>query len=237
MALYALDEQKNHVLRAGFARSFRSPNLMLRNLSNAGIGVVPPLKVTNESSYSLEVGYTGKLSNTLQLNVDGYYQRYERLIGATGTIAPISFTNIDGATGYGGECSLSWRHKTGKITGWYGYNELVTDRYSQGFRAFGPSRHKAGLRSQWHLKKNWVFNANYSFQNEIEPWGTIVKGLHSLNRLDFTLSRAFAKGKGEVMIGVTDVLNKTSDPVFDDGYFTAHETPGRMFFARLRLKF
>jgi hypothetical protein len=51
------------------------------------------------------------------------------------------------------------------------------------------------------------------------------------------LSRKFAKDKGELMIGVADILNKATDPVFDAGYYAAIETPGRMFFGRLQLKF
>jgi hypothetical protein len=64
-----------------------------------------------------------------------------------------------------------------------------------------------------------------------------VEGPQSFHRLDLTLSRKFAKGKGELMIGVADVLNKTNSPVFDSGYLSAHETPGRMFFGRVQIKF
>ena len=236
-ALYALDKQKNHILRTGFARSFRAPNLMLRYLYAARVGMVPPDKITNEGSYSLEAGYIGNLSKSLQANVDVYYQRYERLIGSSRTMPTASFINLDGATAYGAECSLCWQHKTGKITGWYSYNELETDKYSQGFRAYGPSKHKVGLRSLWHLNKDWVFNTDFSSQSEIEGTGSMVDGLHNVNRLDLSLSHVFAKEKGEIMVGVTDVFNNTSDPVFDEGYFTAHETPGRTFFMRMQFKF
>jgi len=75
------------------------------------------------------------------------------------------------------------------------------------------------------------------FQNGVPYDPSLIGGLHSFNRLDLTLSRKFAKGRGEFMIGVADVLNKTTDPVFEAGHFTAHETPGRMFFAGLQLKF
>ena len=39
------------------------------------------------------------------------------------------------------------------------------------------------------------------------------------------------------MVGVADVLNETTDYVVEQGHFTGHETPGRMFFAKLQLKF
>jgi iron complex outermembrane receptor protein len=243
-ALYALDEQQNHILRASFARSFRAPCLVLRNLSrdNPSITIRPTPDVHNEGTYALEAGYSGKLSDALQLNVDGYYQRFERLTGfeitPTFPVASGTFKNINGANAYGGECSLSWQHRMGKITAWYAYNALVTDDFAQDTRAFSPSRHKTGISGRWHLDKTWTFNTNYAYQEGINTYG--VNGVEypqSIHRLDLTLSREFAKGQGELMIGVADVLNKTSDPVVDSGYFSAHDTPGRTFFARLQFSF
>jgi hypothetical protein len=39
------------------------------------------------------------------------------------------------------------------------------------------------------------------------------------------------------MFAVTDLLNKTTAPVLDAGSWTGLETPGRMFFTRVQLKF
>jgi outer membrane receptor for ferrienterochelin and colicins len=246
-ALYSLDEQQNHILRASFARAFRSPNLMLRNLSynslGPGVTIRPTPDVRNEGTYALEAGYSGKLSDNLQLNADAYYQRFERLIGPETTFNPplieSTFKNIDGANAYGGECSLTWQHKMGMITAWYAYNALVTDQFGQSTRSLPPSEHKTGLSSRWYVDKDWTFNANYVFQNKIQQFDvmTILKDTPSSHRLDLTLSRKFAKGNGELMMGVADVLNKTNDPVFDSGYLTAHETPGRTFFARVQFSF
>ena len=244
-ALYALDEKHDHVVRVSFGRAFRSPSLLLRNLSQdtPTMTIRPTPDMHNEGTYSLEAGYSGKLSDNLQLNVDGYYQRFERLVGFVVTptfpVMTGTFKNIDGADGYGGECSLSWQHKMGKITAWYAYNALVTDEFGQNTRSFLPAQHKTGISSRWHLDKDWTFNTNYAFQDEIHTYGTngTLEDPRGFHRLDLTLSRKFAEGKGELMIGVTDVLNKTSDPVIDSGYMTAHETPGRTFFARLQLHF
>ncbi len=84
-ALYALDKKQNHILRASFARAFRSPSLILRDLNFTSFGNVtvftPEPDMHNEETYSLEAGYSGKLSDKLQLNIDGYYQRFEQLFG------------------------------------------------------------------------------------------------------------------------------------------------------------
>jgi iron complex outermembrane receptor protein len=253
MALYALDEQQNHVLRAGFARAFRSPNVGLRQTSFSylpgfgfpGLFINPTTDtdLDNEGTYSLEAGYTGRLAENLSLNIDTYYQRMERLIGyTTSSIGPVTqstFKNIDGANSYGAETSLTWQHKAGKITAWYAYNALDTDDYGQNLRAARPAQHKTGLTGRWYVDKDWTFNTNYVFQDSVYLHGgpTVNKNLNSFHRLDLTLSRKFAKGKGEFMVGVSDVLNKTTDPVYDSGYFSAMETPGRTFFARMQVTF
>jgi outer membrane receptor protein involved in Fe transport len=250
-ALYALDEQQNHVVRASFARAFRSPDVATRRGSASYLSAGPfDLFVTrphagntldNEGTYSFEAGYTGRLTENLSLNVDTYYQRMERLIGVRAvTVGPVTistFDNVAGANSWGGETSLTWQHKMGKISAWYAYNALVTDEFAQITRSISPSQHKAGLNGRWYLDKDWTFNTNYVFQNAIKMYKAVVEDPHSFNRLDLTLSRKFAEGKGELMVGVSDVLNETTDPVTDTGYLTALETPGRTFFARLQLRF
>lgn len=123
-ALCSLDDAHEHVLRISFARAFRAPSLQFRNVYYQGSGF-PPLVITptpdvsNEGTYALEAGYSGKLSNSLQLNVDGYYQRFERLIGfEMSSFFPTldgTFRNMDGANAYGGECSLVYHHSKGKL--------------------------------------------------------------------------------------------------------------------------
>jgi iron complex outermembrane receptor protein len=244
-ALYALDEKHDHVVRASFARSFRSPSLILRNLHYENFGgsmqVDSSPDMHNEGTYSLEAGYSGILSKHLQLNVDTYYQRFEKLIGLVvpppGPVMIFTFENIDGADAYGGECSLTYHNSKGKLTVWYGYNGLALDELNQSTRSFPPASHKAGLTGRVYLDPDWTLNSNYVFQNGIKENQGIEKELISFNRLDLTLSRKIAKGQGELMIGVADVPNKTTNPVFDAGYFSAHETPGRMFFGRLQIHF
>jgi outer membrane receptor protein involved in Fe transport len=125
----------------------------------------------------------------------------------------------------------------GKIIAWYAYNAFASDEYGQITRSLSPSEHKTGVTSRWYLDKDWTFNTNYVFQDGIKMHKAVIKDPHSFNRLDLTLSRKFAEGNSELMIGVADVLNKTTAPVFDTGYLTANETPGRTFFARLQIKF
>jgi outer membrane receptor protein involved in Fe transport len=251
-ALYALDEQQNHILRAGFARSFRSPNLGVQSgtanylqapgIGSLFIGKTSPDGLDNEGIYSFEAGYTGLLNKNLSLDIDGYYQRMDRLIGVR-TVADMlgvhteTFGNIDGANAYGMETSLTWQHKMGTVRAWYAYNALVTDEFGQVTRSISPSQQKAGLNGRWYVDKDWTFNTNYAFRSAVKAFGTAAGDLKCSDRLDLTLSRKFAKGKGEFMVGVMDVLNKNTEPVYDSVNITALETPGRTFFARLQIKF
>jgi iron complex outermembrane receptor protein len=121
-ALYALDEQQNHVVRASIARAFRSPSVAVRNGSASylqapvvgGLFVTEPSPdgMDNEGTYSLESGYTGRLTKNLSLNIDTYYQRMERLIGVrTATnafgVTTSTFDNVNGGDSWGGETSLT----------------------------------------------------------------------------------------------------------------------------------
>jgi iron complex outermembrane receptor protein len=253
MALYAIDEQQNHIVRAGFARSFRSPSVGLREHSSSYLQApfigsmfiteVPDgYELNNEGTYSLEAGYTGQLSDNFSLNVDTYYQRMERLAGVRTSrnmfgVTTSTLGNICGANSWGAETSLTWQYKAVKLTGWYAYNGFETDEFAVITRSTFPSQHKAGLTGRYNLDNDWILNANYAFQNCIRTYKTTAVDCRTSNRLDLTLSRKFARNKGELMFGVMDVLNETSAAVFDSGNMTGLETPGRTFFTRLQIHF
>lgn len=251
-ALYALDEKENHVLRAGFSRSFRAAGVMVRETTlNAvpfmGIYLInlnPHLSdLKDESTYALEAGYTGKFGDHLTFQANSYYQRMDHLLGTfnqtAGMVTNSRFENLQGANTYGGECELTYKMRKLQLTGWYAYNEFVTDKGDQVIRAYFPARHKAGLRSHYALDDKWSLNANYIYNDAIHNNGgdNPPEGAAVFHRLDLTLARRFANQRGELMVGVADVLNRTQQPVYDVSYFTSYETPGRMFFARLQYRF
>jgi outer membrane receptor protein involved in Fe transport len=252
-----MDEQKNHIIRFGFAKAFRTPFASPRATSTGRIplpsppypaglyafNVVPADDLDNEETYSLEAGYTGKLSRNLTLRANTYYQRFEKLIGYTktylGSIPYHKADNIDGADSWGSEIELSIEGKPGKLSAWYAYNDFREDSSQQGIRSYVPAQHKAGLTGRLFLAKGWTLNANYKFTDttrKLELDTTLVEADIS-HRLDLTISKEFAKGRGEFMIGVSDLLDKTDDAHFGIGQLTAHETPGRMFFGRLQVRF
>jgi outer membrane receptor protein involved in Fe transport len=257
-ALYAMDEKKDHMLRFSFAKAFRTPFTSVRETETHRVpfpsppyppglyafNVLPADELKNEEIYSLEAGYTGKLTRNLLLRADTYYQRYEKLIGYTKTYdgfgIPYSTPeNIDGADSYGAELELVLAGKPGKISAWYAYEDFQKDAPQRSIRSYAPAKHKVGLSGRLFLSDGWTFNTNYRYTTTTfacKDDATLVDAGPS-HRLDLGLAKEFAKGNGEVMVGVSDVLNKTNGPHFGSGQLSANETPGRTFFVRLQLKF
>ena len=247
-ALYALDPENDHVVRLGVARAFRAPGVMLRNLRMTALGglfnVIPnPGELRNESTHALEAGYVGKLSDRVRLRVDSYYQRMEDLLGSVNQmVGPVSnsyFANLGGANSYGGELEVAYRADRSHLALWYAYNELSTDSNNDAVRAYFPARHKVGARYGYEVTDNWHLQANYVYNDviHVNEAKSPSDGTDVSHRLDLTLSRKFFGGKADILLGVSDVFNETTAPVYDVSYFTSYETPGRTLFARLRYVF
>jgi len=257
-ALYELDEKKDHTLRLSFAKAYRSPLANLRETSTnrislAGMGfpgfwainAMAPSDLENEETWALEAGYTGKLTDNLTLRADTYYQRFTKLIGYRITPDPLLLgrslyqpDNIDGADSWGTEVELALERKNGKLSAWYAYNDFQEDIYKQLIRSYAPARHKVGLTGRLFLNDGWALNANYRYTGTTPVVGdTMIFDIGESHRLDLAVAKQFAEGRGELMVGVSDIFNNTNGPNFGIGQVTAHETPGRTFFVATQLRF
>jgi len=257
-ALYAIDDKKNHILRVSTAKAFRAPLMSVSGGSCQRIPhpLVPGTYLLNlveahdlkdEETWALEAGYTGKLAEGVLLQVNNYYQRFDRLIGFNTLADPLGIgrtffvaDNIDGADSWGTEVELSFESKVGKLSLWYAYNDFQTDKDDQPIRAYLPARNKAGLTGRMPLGEGLTFNLNYRFTTRTSgehanPLNVTNPG--SSNRLDLSIAKKIFKGNGEIMFGIIDLLCKDNDPVSAVGSLTDHETPGRTFFARVQLHF
>ncbi len=250
-AIYALDETNDNNLRFSFAKAFRTPFLNLRNnqisrvyhpgLTDYLFNVDSTANLKNEETWSLEMGYSCKLDEGILFRTDAYYQRFEHLIGFESNPGlPVTFSadNIDGADSWGIETELSFQNKVGKLSLWHSYNDFQEDQSHQKVRTYLPAKHKAGITGRLFLQEAWCLNANYRYTDTTDVVGeTTLFPIEANHRLDLTLSKEFTKQRGEFMIGVSDLLNKTQGPNHGSGAITAYETPGRTFFTRLQLRF
>lgn len=257
--LYALDDTQNHVVRAGASRGYRTAGLMIRETGSESFSmmpgflppmftVIPPVDdLKNETTYALEAGYTGRFSDRLTVRIDAYYQRMDHILGANTTVVdvlgvPIStttFENQRGANAYGAELELIYAFDHADVSAWYAYNELHTDDIIGDIRAFKPARHKAGIKTRYHIDDRWTAAAFFSYNDALHVNGATspFADAETFSQLDLTLSRKLGNNAGEFMIGVSDLLNETQGPIGDINTFTMFETPGRTFFARLQLYF
>lgn len=251
-ASYTLDPEGRHTLRAGAAKSYRTPLAALREVSTERLGgavrVFPGSDLRNEQIWSIEGGYSARLTEAATFRLDTYYQDYSEVIGfrspVSGQYIP---DNLGSAEAYGWESELALRGDFYRISLWYAYNYFAPQDRSEAVdpdgevRAYLPARHKAGATMRFYLPDDWTVNLNYKHSTFTDgthgPWGGDVPGF---DRLDLTLARPFTLGQanGELMLGISDLFNDTEQTVSDQGSVAyQHETPGRTFFARLALRF
>ena len=204
----------------------------------------PSGDLDNEETWSLESGYKGKITEDITLNIDGYYQRFSKMIGYRNVPDPLPLgrayyqpDNIDGADSYGAELEIEKRTRTTKLSAWYAYNDFHRDQVDQNLRSYGPSKHKVGLTGRLFLMDGWTVNVNYRYSTTTPAYASTVNEINPSHRLDFGIAKGFTDGKCEVMAGISDVLNETNGPNYVMGQLTAHETPGRTLFARMQLRF
>lgn len=244
--LYALDAKHRQVLRLAGSRAYRTPLPTIRDgqashpLLGGALGmitVIPSDDLRNEKTWSAEIGYTNQLSEGLLLRWDNSYQRYEDLIGFTILAPPPAITaqatNIDGGHTITSEIELAWSGPLGRISGWYAYNGFESEQSDQPLRAFPPARHKAGSSLHLDLGHGFAGNADYKYSGSTRDTdGVRIFTVPISHRLDLNLAWRFDHARGELMIGVEDVINTRNEPAQGTGSFTSHPTPGRTFFAR-----
>ncbi len=259
-ALYDVFGDKKHIVRLSAARAFRAPLVSLRKATAQtlyfpwfggyyAINLAANDDLKNEETWAVEAGYTGRLTDKMTLTLNAFHQRLSNLIGyirSDGPIAPeplsTTFTpqNIDGAHMYGGEVELAYEDSGKKLSAWYAYNDFHLDQSDQPIRAYRPVEHKCGLTGRLFLDGGWALNANLKI-NGMTPKNPFFESrqasLKSYHRLDLTLAKSLADGRGELMFGVSDLLNKTREAAGETITMTGHETPGRMYFARLQMHF
>lgn len=253
--LYALDAANHHILRLSAAKAFRAPLVGVRRIEGQRFPVPPPApagtsafnflenqSLENEQVYALEAGYSAQVADGLTFRLDGFYQRYLDLIGASPTaISPMGtystyFDNLGDADSYGGETELSYTRKNLKLSVWYGYEYFQTDVRETSTRSLYPAEQKAGATARWSPGDGWTLTANYRYtgrtdnqgSNEYEP---------SFNNLDLSLAKSLFDTKAEILLGVQDVFDETGFPLPQTGQLTSHESPGRTFFVRLQGRF
>jgi outer membrane receptor for ferrienterochelin and colicin len=261
--LFGLDDAQRHVLRFSGARAFRALPLGITDtfcprvatpFGFSALRIIPGQgDLDAESVVAGEMSYTGQLLRGFTLTLNGYYQRYEDLLGFPTTrsvrqvgpfripVLTLQPENVAGGSGFGGGAELAYHWKWGRLSAWYACNDMRTDEEDQSIFAYLPAKNKAGLTARFFLPHDVTLNLQYRYNDFTDVAKSQVSGqrssVDSYNRLDLTVSKKLDKGRFELMVGVRDALEKTQPAVRQQGSLTDHETPGRTFFGRFQMKF
>ena len=261
--IHSLDESNDHTLRFSLAKAFRAQQVSIRELGifrtplpsppflpgTFGFALYPAGELDNEQIYSGEIGYFGRLSEEVVLRVDGFYNFYEDLVGLVTIADPTGqgmiankITNAFDGEAYGFEAEVSHTTESLKLSAWYGLNHFDFTQRSDpdtNIRAFRPTEHNAGARAQLKLLEDHTLSMNYRYTGQGEQDGFADGNWPERHRVDLTWAMDVFDGRGEIMVGVNDILDETDIVVTPVGslFMNSFETPGRSIFARVQIKF
>ncbi len=253
--LLSLDDQDHHVVRLSAARAFRAPTAIWRDsgitrqtllnlfLPSANM-VLPPDGLGHEHITSYELGYTALLSPNYTFRINAFYQEYEDMLIYKAASAPlplpVRLENAAKASALGGEVEFEIKGSSGRLLLWGSYHEFDWKNDGTAFRTpVAPTRVKAGLSGQLNLPMDCILSMHYKYSGKSDfVYGMTAKQWPATHRLDAALSRTFFDGKAELLLGITDLLDDTGDPMSQPASGTpAYETQGRTFFVRAGVKF
>lgn len=251
-SIYGVDVALDHVVRLSVAKSYRQPVGFVRdsifyNDTNRvpysfTFTVAPDIDA--EQAWSVEGRYQWNFLEGFKFKSDLYYIWYKELIGVqdehgtTETGFPAYayvVNNTGGAKGYGVELELDYESGPLVWGVWYAYNDFETEFENQCIRSFLPASNKLGVSLRWAIDKKWIFNGQYAYSDLVDRDKNDYS-IDASNHLDLTLSRQFLE-RGEVMVGVRDLLVKEYDSVAGEDQAGSHPVPGRTFFCRIQYTF
>ncbi|RMD60709.1 MAG: TonB-dependent receptor [Planctomycetota bacterium] len=253
-----MDEGHAHVLRFSAAKAFRAPQSGLQRIATNRVELpspptppgtfaaqlLPSGGLDNEEIWSLETGYTGRLTEDLTFRADAYYQRYQDLTGAAlfpdplqlgRTIAQLQ--QLGDANAVGAELELRYTTDRLEASLWWAVNEFdFREDAMQNARAFEPAKHKVGASLRADVLSWLTLTANYRYTG-VTPASLFTPAIPAHNRLDLVATMQLGS-VSELQIGVRDVFDDTDLAVDTVGSgVQPFETPGRTFFVRLQTSF
>lgn len=234
---------KEHAFRWSVARAFRTPtftedaiNLPIdRFYRKTQFGTRPLVKfdtignkrLDNELLHSLELGYTGRFLDKLDVGIEAFYYDYSNLIvPAFEEVPPTppflfnlqrTFMGTDNAEGRGIEVDLRY-----PLTKWWEVraNYSRVDFSDRNHAEAGPRNvlgrlypsNLANLSMLFDLPQDFSARLwlNYSgnIETKLQPDAATVHTIEDYVRVDARLAKSFAKGRGEVSVVGQNLLGR-----------------------------
>ena len=238
-AIYDLSEAYNQKLRFSVNRSYRAPSYSWKYGYFKTVAANPDMN--NEQMLSYQAGYSMRPTDKIKIEVDGHYHQYKDTIGISvtqwdpvfGPVALMADNNGD-LDVLGAEGKVTFDLDNSDIELWCAYDDIDLNASRANLTSIAPARLRFGVSNRYFLPDNWVFNTQYKYSGEqfITQNSDSVDGY---NDLTVALSKGFAQGNGEVMVGVSNLCS--DDYNYFQGIDETMHTVGRTFFGRLQIKF
>jgi iron complex outermembrane receptor protein len=214
-----------HTLRAGVSSATRQP-VLIEEQGNARFCLDPTCTLFNQTFYSSgnleperilsnEIGYLGRMTSTLTLDLRFFRDHVTRLITGFDAVyadpwdnVAIDFRNRDEAMITGGELQLQWQpERNSRVLLGYANLHIASDDLDAYYSQSAP-RNSLSLLGLHELGDGLLASAAFYYQDEMTFVGEHPIGV--LRRLDLRLAQRFrlVDARGEAAIVLQNVLGK-----------------------------
>ncbi len=232
-----ISEMYNQKMHLSVARSFRTPSYGWRNASFLDVRTDP--EAVNEKVVSYEAGYGFEPTRNVSVNINTFYRKYSNLLSsllAFGSLGNMYIMVSNGGemdtVGIESKVNINFNRSSTEL--WVSYDQQKMYEPMMSLAMPYPSGLKAGLSYRYRMTDNWTASANYKYSHGVtDSIGTNHVDDYHLGSLAFT--RAFAEGRGDLTIGVSNLFNTDFNLWNNNGELW--ESVGRTFFGRIQINF
>lgn len=213
IAALVWEVKPKHFIRGAVSRSFRRPTLREEfAYEENGANVIRGNEdLWNETLTSYELGYRGQLAENLELNVEGFVNEHDNLIGQIGAKKDNDYFNTYDTRTYGVETAFNWKpYQWWLVRGFHVY-EHQTDENKLGdldigkISVYSVPKHKTGLTNRFYLDKSTTLNTQlYWYDTYFNPG---AKRVDPYCRFDVRLAKRIWNNSAEVALGFTNLTD------------------------------
>lgn len=254
---------EHHSLWGAVARSVRTPSRTNRDV-RINLAAIPspglPTMIAvmgsddfeSEEVISLELGYRGQPSEQLTLDVNAFYNIYDKLYTSeasvpfvegtppTNLVMPIGFDNLMEGESYGLDLSLNWQASLDwRLNVGYSWlnvdvrlDAASADTTNVTAREDTSPEHQMQLRSYWDIRHDLTLDATLLYSD-----ATLVEGIDikEFTRLDLRLGWQLSKELELSLVGQNLLDDRHGE--FADGESSPYTEVPRTIYGRLQFRF
>ncbi len=238
-AIMNLAEEGRKKLKFSIGRTYRHSTYGWRDISFSTVSTNH--NVENEHVKSLQLGYSFDCLENVRLEFDGYYHRYKDTVGASMVgfdplLGPlIQVDNNSDVDVLGVQGKIKFNNEKYDIELWSSYEDTEVRAVPTDVMSILPPDFKIGINTRYYISDTWTLNTNYKYTDDIFSAGEVI--VDDTSDLTIALSKEFADGNGEIMVGVKNLFDEDFNYNFLEDPDEVDESIGRTFFGRVQVKF